>query len=95
MSSFTHPPLFAELVPLSLYAHSSTLLPSNMRYVRIAKDGEHEPKARLVQFTFGVIAGRYCLSFGTSRSSDYMLPVSNGVASHHFILFLNVYNHYL
>ncbi|USP75477.1 hypothetical protein yc1106_02751 [Curvularia clavata] len=70
-----------------------------MRYVRLStectKDGKVISKSRLVRFTFGAVAGRHCLSFGTSRSSDYILPSSEGVAPHHFILFINDHDPHL
>ena len=84
----------AEMTPLSTASHSSTLLQPNLRHVTC----EAQPSSfrrtnmqrRVIRLTFAQLLGRNCFSFGSSRSNDYQLPLSDEVAPHHFIMFFDL-----
>jgi hypothetical protein len=83
---------FVELIPKSTAAYSSTLLRPNLRYVvcemQPSAPARTSPRC-IVKLSFASILGRSCFSFGSSRSNDYQLPVSDKVAPHHFVLFFH------
>ncbi|EMD95255.1 hypothetical protein COCHEDRAFT_1201645 [Bipolaris maydis C5] len=95
MSSFCPSMLaFAEMIPLSKASYSTTFLRSNMCHVvsetRRSTFNPNVVQRRIVKLSFATIFGRHCFTVGSSRSCDYLLPESNEVAPHHFIVFFDL-----
>lgn len=86
--------VFAELLPLNPTSYSTMLLRPNLRHVvsesRVSTFDPTVVHHRIIALSFAALLSRQCLSFGSSRSNDYQLPISSEVAPHHFLLFFNV-----
>lgn len=79
---------FAELTPLSAASHSTTLLQPNLSHITC--EAQACVSRRIIRLLFANLLGRNCFSFGSARSNDYQLPLSNEVAPHHFIMYFDL-----
>jgi hypothetical protein len=83
---------FVEIIPRSSAAYSTTLASHNLRYITVSKQDLSNdvpvPTNRTIKLSLAIMLGRQCFSFGSARSNDYQLPSDEGIAPHHFIIYL-------
>jgi hypothetical protein len=90
----SHSGVFALLIPTSAAARETTKVRCNLRLVGwessiVPHAKSTLPKIRVIKLDFPFLLGRRCLTFGSSRSSDYRLPEFDDVEPQQFILFFS------
>jgi hypothetical protein len=81
--------VFALLVPISATAMESLKLRGNRQRCELATSAIDGNTTKVAKLDFAFLFGRRCITFGSARSSEFLLPVGPDVASSHFIIHLN------